>query len=395
MTLLPVAEAQERVLALGAPLPIEQAPLADAAGRWAAADVVARRDQPAADLSAMDGYALRFGERPGPWTLAGESKAGPGLPPPLVLGAAARIFTGAPMPEGADTVLIQEEAVREGAVLRPTGPAPTTSGEHVRPRGSDFRTGARLVAAGERWTPARIALAAIGGHGHVPVRRRPRVVLLSTGDELVRPGEPTPGVALPASNTPMLQALLGSTSAIVTEGELLPDRLDALADGFARAAGQADIIVTTGGVSVGDHDLVRPAFEQAGAALDFWRVAMRPGKPLMAGRLGGAIVLGLPGNPVSALVTAHLFLLPLVDHLAGNPAPLPVAKQATLAEGLPAAGSRTEYVRGRMAADRVSPVGERDSAALLAIAAADVLIVRKAGAPTAVPGESVDIIRIA
>jgi len=395
MTLLSVAEAQARVLALGQVRPEEAVPLVEAAGRWAAADVVARRDQPAADLSAMDGYALRFAEGPGPWTVGLESKAGTSLPLPLAPGEAARIFTGAPMPQGADTVLIQEDAMREGPVLRRAAAAPARPGEHVRRRGSDFTTGTRLVAAGERWTPARIALAAIGGHGRVPVRQRPRVVLLSTGDELVAPGEDTPGVALPASNAPMLHVLLAGTAARVTDGGLLPDRMDALAEGFRRAGEQADVIVTTGGVSVGDHDLVRPAFMAAGAALDFWRVAMRPGKPLMAGRLGDAVVLGLPGNPVSALVTAHLFLRPLVDHLAGCPMPLPTISRAILAAPLPVSGGRAEYVRGRMEGERVQPLRERDSAVLLATAAADVLIVRPPHASALAPGESVDIVRIA
>jgi molybdopterin molybdotransferase len=395
VSLLSVADAQARVLDLRMPLPIEQGALADAAGRWAAADVVARRDQPAADLSAMDGYALRFAERPGPWHLAGESRAGPMLAAPLAAGHAARIFTGAPLPDGADTVLIQEEADADGTRLRLKGDAPARLGEHVRRHGSDFTQGTCLVSAGERWTPARIALAAIGGHGRVPVRRRPRVVLLSTGDELVPPGEPTNGVALPASNAPMLHALLDGTAATVIDGGILPDRLDRLAQGFIRAAEAADVLVTTGGVSVGDHDLVRPALAQAGATIDLWRVAMRPGKPLMAGRLGDTVVLGLPGNPVSALVTAYLFLRPLVDHLAGCPAPLPLVERALLAAPLPAAGGRAEYVRARCEGDRVRPVDERDSAALRAIAAADALIVRPAGAAPVPAGESVDIIKLA
>ena len=212
MTLLTVAEAQARVLALAGPLEVEQAGLVDAAGRWAAAPVTARRDQPAADLSAMDGYALRFAELPGPWTVVGESKAGGGLDRALRPGEAARIFTGAPLPEGADTVLVQEEAARDGATLRLAGDGPPRLGAHVRRLASDFAAGAVLVGAGERYTPARIALAAMGGHGTLQVPRRPRVTVLSTGDELVLPGAPLSGVALPASNGPMLHAMLLPTA---------------------------------------------------------------------------------------------------------------------------------------------------------------------------------------
>lgn len=395
MSLLAVAEAQARLLALAPALPVEQAPLVAAAGRWAAADVMALRDQPAADLSAMDGYALRFAELPGPWTVAGESRAGGAPGRPLGPGEAARIFTGAPLPPGADTVLVQEEAARDGAVLRLAGDGPRRRGANVRRQASDFANGARLVAAGERLGPARIALAAIGGHGAVPVRRRPRVALLSTGDELVPPGAPAGGVALPASNGPMLHAILGASAADVRDHGILPDRVEALAAGFAAAARVADVIVTTGGASVGDHDLVRPALAAAGARLDFWRVRMRPGKPLMAGRLGDAAVLGLPGNPVSAFVTAHLFLLPLVAHMAGDPDPLPRREALPLAAAMPPGGDREDYVRAAIEGGAVRPLREQDSAALAALSAADALIVRPARADAASPGESVDIIRLA
>ena len=307
--MIPVAEAQARLLALAPPLPIEQAPLGEAAGRWTAETILARRHQPAADLSAMDGYALRFAELPGPWRVVGESAAGAGFDHPLRPGEAARIFTGAPVPEGADTILIQEEATREGDSLRLTGDAPSHRGLHIRMRGSDFAADAALIDTGALLTPPRLALAAIGGHGTIPVRRRARVALISTGDELVAAGAPTPGVMLPASNAPMLAAMLDPRRVAVSDRGIVPDRIEALTEAFLRAAQDADVIVTTGGASVGDRDLVHPALEAAGASLDFWRVAMRPGKPLMAGRLGGSIVLGLPGNPVSAFVTARLFLL--------------------------------------------------------------------------------------
>jgi molybdopterin molybdotransferase len=392
--MIPVAEAQARLLALAPPLATEQVSLGEASGRWAAAPIHALRHQPAADLSAMDGYALRFDELPGPWRVVGESAAGAGFDRPLGPGEAARIFTGAPVPEGADTILIQEETAPDGDLLRLTGDAPSHRGLHVRFRGSDFAVDAALIDAGTLLTPPRLALAAIGGHGVVPVRRRVRVALISTGDELVVPGAPTPGVMLPASNAPMLAAMLDARRVAVCDRGIVPDRIEALTEAFLLAARDADVIVTTGGASVGDRDLVRPALEAAGAELDFWKVRMRPGKPLMAGRLGDAIVLGLPGNPVSAFVTARLFLLPLLASLGGAAATLPEIRRAPLAKPLGAVGGRDDYIRGRIEDGRVRPLDQQDSAALFALAEADVLIVRPNGAPPAEAGEIVEVISL-
>jgi molybdopterin molybdotransferase len=394
MSLLAVAEAQARIAALGTPMPIETVPLVAAAGRWAAEDITAIRTQPAANLSAMDGYALRFGELPGPWRVVGESAAGGGLGRALEPGEAARIFTGAPMPDGADTVMMQEEAGRNGDKLTLTGEGPPGKGAHVRRRGSDFTSGAALIRAGDRMTPARVALAAIGGYGEVVVRRRPRIALLSTGDELVAAGQPTAGVSLPASNAPMLAALLAGLPVIVEDRGIVPDRLDALVEAF-RAAADCDVIVTTGGASVGDHDLVRPALLAAGATLDFWRVAMKPGKPLMAGRLGRTVVIGLPGNPVSAFVTASLFLQPLIATILGAADPLPPIRPAPLAAPLPATGVRAEYLRGHWHSGAVLPLDGQDSAALAMLAAAELLIVRPPHAPAAAAGEIVNIVPLA
>jgi molybdopterin molybdotransferase len=392
MSLLPVAEAQARLLALATLPPIETVSLADAAGRWAAADIVARRTQPAADLSAMDGYAIRFADLPGPWRVIGESRAGDGFAGTIARGEAARIFTGAPVPDGADAILVQEEAVRDGDALLLSGEGPARRGASIRTRGGDFAEGDRLVFAGDRLTPTRIAVAAMGGHGVVDVRRRPRVTLISTGDELVPPGELAEGVMLPASNGAMLQALIGG-AADVADGGIVPDRLDALVAAFSQT--QADIIVTTGGASVGDHDLVRPALAEAGAELDFWKIAMRPGKPLLAGRLGNTIVLGLPGNPVSAFVTAKLFLLPLIAHLGGAAAPFPETEPAILDVPMPAAGNRDDYIRAIVRCGRVAPLTSQDSGGLAALTGANALMLRRAGSPAAPVGESVDILRIA
>jgi molybdopterin molybdotransferase len=392
MSLLPVAEAQARLLALSAPLPVENVPLAEAAGRWAAEDVVALRTHPAADLSMMDGYAIRFADLPGPWRVVGESRAGAGMQTAIDVGQAARIFTGAPVPDGADAILVQEEAERDGEALRLAGEGPPAAGAHIRRRGTDFAEGDRLIEAGARLTPGRIAAAAMGGHGKLAVRRRPRVALISTGDELVPPGVATDGAMLPASNGVMLQALIG-TSAEICAMAIVPDRLDALTE--ALAAASADIIVTTGGASVGDHDLVRPALDQLGARLDFWRIAMRPGKPLLAGRLDDGIILGLPGNPASAFVTAQLFLLPLIAHLGGARDPLPRTESAMLDAPLPAVGNRDDYVRARLARGRVQPLSNQDSGAVSTLAMADALIVRPAGARPAAVDEMVDILRVA
>ncbi|WP_156678392.1 gephyrin-like molybdotransferase Glp [Sphingomonas profundi] len=393
MSLLPVAEAQARILALGRPVAAETVSLNAAAGRFAAADVTARRTQPAADLSAMDGYALRFAELPGPWTVVGESAAGAGLDTPLAPGEAARIFTGAPLPAGADTVLLQEEAERDGARLILAGEGPPRTGAHVRAAGTDFIAGGTLIAAGALITPARIGLAAVGGHGTLPVRRRLRVALISTGDELVPAGQPVSGTRLPSSNAPMLAALLGGLAVDVIDAGIVPDRLDALAAAFARVV-DADIVVTTGGASVGDRDLVRPALAAAGATIDFWRIAMKPGKPLMAGRLGDAVMVGLPGNPVSAFVTANLFLLPLVRGMQGAADPLPRIMPATLAGPLPATGVRAEYLRGRWDGGRAMPLSGQDSAALASLSAAELLIARAPHQAALPAGAAVEILPI-
>jgi molybdopterin molybdotransferase len=392
VSLLPVAEAQARLLALATLLPVERLALAEAAGRWAAEDVVARRTQPAADLSTMDGYAIRFADLPGPWRVIGESRAGAGFDRALDAGEAARIFTGAPVPQGANAVLIQEEAARDGDTLRLNGEGPPHEGSSVRPRGSDFAEGATLIAAGDRLTPGRIAAAAMGGHGALSGRRRPRVTLISTGDELMPPGAFADGVMLPASNGAMLQAMIGHVAEVIDAG-LVPDRLDALVAALSDAA--ADVIVTTGGASVGDHDLVRPALAAAGATLDFWRIAMRPGKPLLAGKLGRAIILGLPGNPVSAFVTAQLFLLPLLARLGGARDPIPRTTPAALDTPLPAVGGRDDYVRAQMIGGRARPLANQDSGAVTTLAAADALIVRPAGSAPAAVGDIVDILTLA
>jgi molybdopterin molybdotransferase len=390
MSLLPVAQAQARLLALAHCLPPETVAASLCMGRWLTDDIIALRNQPWADLSSMDGYAIRAAEWPGPWRLAGQSTAGDTAPAPLGQGETCRIFTGAPLPPGADAILIQENAVRDGNNITGLPDAPAR-GQHVRPAGSDFRERGGLLRAGICLNPVQIALAVLGGHGALPVTRKARIALLSTGNELVAAGEPVPPGRLPSSNAVMLAAMLTPLPCEIIDLGIVPDDLEAMTAAFDRARG-ADIIVSTGGASVGDHDLVRPAFAAAGGTLDFWKIAMRPGKPLIAGTLDDAIFLGLPGNPVSAFVTAFLFLLPLVRHMSGAANPLPRRSAAVIDTPLPATGDRDDYLRGFHRGDRIVPVPSQDSAATASLADADCLILRPAGSPAAPSGANVTIL---
>jgi molybdopterin molybdotransferase len=391
VSLLPLDEAQARVLALAPPVAVETVPIAQALGRWAAADIPALRTQPERALSSMDGYAIRFDDLPGPWEVIGESAAGRPFAGSVGPGQATRIFTGAALPDGADSVLVQEEAARDGARLMLAGEGPPRRGSSVRAAGLDFSAGDVLVPQGSPITAAAAALLAVGGHGAVPVRRPVRVAIAATGDELVPAGS-APDAGLPESNGVMLAGLLAGLPVERIDLGILPDDLDVLTAAFA--AVEADVLVTTGGASVGDHDLVRPALEAAGGAIDFWRIAMRPGKPMMAGTLGNTVVLGLPGNPVSAFVTATLFLLPLVRRLSGAADPLPRRRSVRLGAALPANDRRADHLRGTLRDGLAFPAAAQDSSMLRTLARADCLIVRAPHAPAAEPGDSVEILDI-
>lgn len=386
--LISVSEAQERLFALGTAVATETVPLAAAAGRWLASDVCALRTQPYADLSAMDGYAVRFDDLPGPLRVIGESAAGRPFDGTCGAREAVRIFTGAALPSGTDSVLVQEEAARDGDSLTLSGDGPVRGG-NIRRKGLDFTSGELLIAKGERLTAARLALAAIAGHGALTVARRLRVAVVASGDELVAPGASGAPDALPESNSVMLAALLADLPVDILPLGILPDRLDAIAAAFA--AVDADILVTTGGASVGDHDLIRPALEAAGGTIDFWRIALRPGKPMLAGRLRGMTVLGLPGNPVSAFVTATVFLRPLIAHLSGAHAAVPVLRTGILGAALPANDRRQDYLRAQTRDGRVYVAQRQDSSLLRTLAEADCLIARAPHAPAAVAGDSVEI----
>ena len=386
---LGLEEAQARLLALAPGLSSETIPTETAVTRILAADIVAARTQPPADLSAMDGYALAGGQ--GPWRLVGESRAGAPFRNVLAPGQCARISTGAMVPPGADRVLLQEDAQdNDGQIATTELPPP---GRHIRARGFDFHAGDRLLTAGTRLTPARLALALAGGHGTLPVTRRPRVVVMDSGDEL----SPDPAACLPhqipASNGAMIAAMLAPLGCDVTRIGPVPDSREALADALARAEA-ADILVTSGGASVGDHDLIKPALVDWGADIDFWKVAIKPGKPLLVATRGSQVILGLPGNPVSSFVTAFLFALPLVRASMGDPHPLPRSAVMLAGEALPAVGPRREFLRAVSDGVSVRLAGSQDSSALSALAAADCLIDRPAGAAPVAMGEPVPVFHL-
>jgi molybdopterin molybdotransferase len=370
-----VEAALARCLALAAPLPPEPVPLARAAGRWLAAPAMASRDQPPFDASAMDGYAVAGDPGPGDrFHVIGEAGAGHAFDGLVGPGQAVRIFTGAPLPPGATRVVIQEDVTRDGD--RITLRAGADAATHVRPRGQDFRAGDSL--APRRLGPADLALLAAMNLAAVPVTRRPVVALIPTGDELVMPGEdPRPDQIL-ASNHFALAAMVEAEGALA---RLLPIARDTEAElaTVLDLARDADLIVTIGGASVGEHDLVA---RTAGFQAEFWKIAMRPGKPLMAGRLHGVPMLGLPGNPVSAIVCGHLFLLPMVRAMLGDPAPAPLARRARLAVDLPANGPRAHYMRARLGAGEglpaITPFDRQDSALLSILGQADALLIRPA-----------------
>jgi molybdopterin molybdotransferase len=385
---LSLDEAQKRLLALAPELPIEHRAIEECGGYYLAAPLTALRTQPAAPLSAMDGYAVRNGD-PGPWRVIGESAAGHPFDRALGNGEAARISTGAIVPEGGGGVLLQEDCARDGDFLRHREPVPT-AGRHVRRAGLDFTTGQAILPAGTRIGAAQLALAIAAGHEHLPVRRAVRLTVIDCGDELVAPGIPAATHHLPASNAPMLAALAAGLPVAITRLGPIPDSLEALAAAFAGAQG-ADVVVTSGGASVGDHDLIRPALAHAGASIDFWRVAIKPGKPLLVARRGSQTILGLPGNPASAFVTGFLFMLPLLRATLGAGSPLARPFAASLAEPLPPGGKRMEFLRARWIDGQVTPETEQDSGALRPLAHANALICRAIDAPPAAAGDSVPV----
>ncbi len=396
--MISVEEARARILATVAQLPAEQVALSGGLGRVLAEDVVARVTQPPVAVSAMDGYAVRSADVARvPVTLAviGSVPAGARFEGRVGAGQAVRIFTGAPVPGGADAIVIQEDT--EAAAGNVTVKEAARAGQYVRPAGLDFRAGDVGVRAGRRLTARDIGLAAAMNVPWLKVHRRPRVAILSTGDELVMPGTPIGVSQIVCSNGISLAALIQACGGEAIDLGIAADNRDALA-AMATGARGADILVTTGGASVGEHDLVREVLGQQGLELDFWKIAMRPGKPLIFGRIGGVPMLGLPGNPVSTLVCAAIFLVPALERMQGlaqSDAPGP---SAILATPLPGNDRRQDYLRATLSrrddgALVATPFERQDSSMLATLAHADCLVVRPPLAPAAAAGALVEILR--
>jgi len=391
MKLMSVAAARQAMLAEIQPAGLETVGLAQAIGRVLGEDVTALRDQPPFTNSAMDGWALRASDTPARLEIIGESAAGHGFPGQVEAGQAVRIFTGAALPKGADTVVIQEDAERDGQTVR----VPLTPpGENIRKAGRDFHAGDSLLQAGLRIDPWRLSLCASAGRAEVMVRKRPSVAVLSTGEEIVEaPAQPGP-FQIYDSGSPALVAMIESWGGVATKRSGIGDRLEAVVSAMSEA--QGDIVVTVGGASVGDHDLVRTAAAQLGLTLKVESVAVRPGKPTFFGVLGdGRLLLGLPGNPASAFVCAELFLRPMLSAWCGA-AGEPGVVRTRLDGALSANGPREHWMRARLVPGEnglmAQPFGDQDSSLVTVFAGADALLRRLPHAPAAGPGDLVDIL---
>jgi molybdopterin molybdotransferase len=401
VALMPVVEALRRVLDGAEPLPRADAPLTEAHGRVLAEDLAALRTQPPSDVSAMDGYAARSADVanvPAKLKLVGEVAAGHPFDREIGEGETARIFTGGVLPPGADTIVIQENVERDGDAVVVTTSSP--AGKHVRVGGLDFASGDVLLAKGRQLTTRDVMLAAAMNHPTVPVHRRPKVGVLATGDELVAPGAaPGPGEIV-YSNGFALMALARHEGADVTDLGIVPDELDNTVAAVRRARELGlDVLVTSGGASVGDYDLVQKALAAEGLALSFWKVALRPGRPLMHGRLGEMHVLGLPGNPVSAYVCAILFVVPLLRRLAGRSDLEYPRESARLGSDLRKNDERTDYLRATLATSPggrliATPFPVQDSSMMASLAKADCLLIREPFTPAATAGTYCTIIRL-
>ena len=395
MPLISVEDALARLLSGARPLAAETVPLAEAAYRALAAPVRALRTQPPFPAAAMDGYA--FHAEPGrrAFSVVGESAAGRGFAGKVIAGQAVRIFTGAPVPKGADTIAMQENvSVRADGGIELNEPA--ISGKHVRKRGLDFAEGDTVLTTGRILDPAALSLAAACGHASLSVVRRPRLVVIATGDELVAPGMAAGPDQIVASNGFGTAAMARKHGALVSDYGIIPDQKPLIQAAIERAIAEgADIIVTLGGASVGDHDLIRPVLADLGVTLDFWQIAMRPGKPLMFGKSGKTYILGLPGNPVSSLVCGQLFLAPLIAALSGQSFSQDI-RGARLAVPMRENDHRQDYVRAQVAKTAhglsASPFLLQDSSMLTTLANARGLIIRPPNAPAAAAGEEVQVL---
>ncbi|GAB5488394.1 MAG: molybdopterin molybdotransferase MoeA [Parasphingorhabdus sp.] len=392
-TLVPLEEAQKRLISLAPRLGSECVPVENSLGKYLAGDLVAKRDQPAADMSAMDGYAIRFEDRSGPWKLVGECKAGSPPCRAVTTGETARIFTGALLPEGADTVVMQENVLSENGRVTLNSDPSTFKGRHVRKKGGDFSRDEIVLRSGSFLNPAALGNAVTAGYGELSVGTLPKVAIISTGDELIEPGSLTLPHQIPASNDVMISSMLAGRTAKTKNLSRIADDLDSVCQTLESAKG-FDVIVTIGGASVGDHDLIGPAYEKLGADIDFYKIAMQPGKPVMAGRFGKSVVLALPGNPASAFVSATLFLMPLVRYMAGAASYLPIQKIAPTTQNLESVTKRTKFLRAIVDHNGITPFDSQDSAKLSVLAASNALLVRPAYSSNIKTGEMVPYISI-
>jgi molybdopterin molybdotransferase len=401
MALMPVAEALQRVLTDARPLPAESVPLDDALGRVLTEDVVALRTQPPAAVSAMDGYAVRASDvarAPTTLKVIGEVAAGHPFAGQVRPGQAARIFTGGVMPTGSDAVIIQELTSQTGDAV--TIQKTTTKGRNVRAQGIDFVQNQVLLHKGHRLSDRDLMLAAAMNHPSVRVHRRPKVAVLGTGDELVAPGGAPKFGEIVYSNGFALTAIVRNEGADVCDLGIARDRIEDIVASIRRAREWgADILVTTGGASVGDHDLVQRALAAEGLTLSFWRVALRPGRPMMHGRLNEMQVLGVPGNPASSYVCAFLFVVPLIRRLAGRRDIERTPEVALLGSDLPANDERADYLRATLAAGTAGPIAtplpSQDSSLMAPLAKADCLLIREPHAPAAKAGSECVILKLA
>ena len=401
MALMPVADALAAVLEGAEPMPEEMVALDAAHHRVLARDVAALRTQPPQAMSAMDGYAVRASDASqlkARLKLIGEVAAGRPFDRALGPGETARIFTGGVIPVGADAVVIQEDTLVDGDTITITEAA--IPGRHIRPAGVDFRKGDVLLRAGTHLSDRDLSLAASMNYPELAVRRRPRVALLATGDELVMPGStPGPGQIV-YSNGYALRALARAEGAETVDLGIAADTVEATVEGIHRAHdGGADILVTTGGASVGDHDLVRQSLQAVGATMAFWKIAMRPGKPMMHGRLGAMRVIGVPGNPVSSYVCSLLFLVPLIRALSGASTVHHARESALLGRDVGANDMREDYLRARLhkredGAVIATPVNHQDSSLLAYLSAAQALVIRAPFASAAAAGSPCEILRL-
>lgn len=396
--MISVEEARSRILGALHPTPAEVVALADAWGRVTAAPVLARLTQPPADVSAMDGYALRAADSAlgAELHVIGSAPAGHPFTGSVGPGQAVRLFTGSVVPDGADAILLQEDADRDGD--RVTVREAVVAARHIRRAGQDFARGDAVVPAGRRLTARDVGLAAAANHPWLTVHRRPRVAVLATGDEIAMPGEPIPFGGIVSSNSHALAALVRAAGGEPMVLPVVRDDRSAIA-AVADAVTGMDLLLTTGGASVGDHDLVIESLRARGMELDFWQIAMRPGKPLLFGRLGALPVVGLPGNPVSALVCAILFVLPALMRLCGLPASPPPVSSGVLGAAVKANDHRADHLRatiGTNSTGRIvaTPFPVQDSAMLRRLALADALILRAPNAPALEAGADVPVIRL-